>query len=109
MATKTSHKCEQCERTLSEREVARYNQEFGEWARKHPDWETRYDARDSYILYCASGVRMDCDKCAIERLQTQKNTLASKTFIERAADGGPEGFWLVAVVILGLLAFCFAR
>jgi len=52
---------------------------------------------------------MDCDKCAVERLQTQKNILANETFMDRVAAGGPEGFWLVAVVILGLLVFCFAR
>ena len=106
---KTTYKCENCDRTLTEKEVERYDSEFGEWARKHPNWETRFDARDRHYLYCASGVRMDCDKCAVERLQTQKNILANETFMDRVAAGGPEGFWLVAVVILGLLVFCFAR
>ena len=106
---KSTCKCENCDRILTQKEIDRYDREFGEWVQKHPDWETRIDARDSYYLYCASGVRMDCNRCAIERLQMQKNILANKTFMERAAEGGPEGFWLVAVVILGLLAFCFAR
>ena len=106
---KTTCKCEGCEKYLTEKEVNRYDREFGEWARKHPDWETRFDARDSYYLYCASGVRMDCNKCAIERLQLQKTILASETFMDRVAAGEPEGFWLVAGIILGLLVLCFAR
>ena len=106
---KTEHKCEGCGKYLTEIEIKRYDEEFGAWARKHPDWETQYDARDRYYLYLASGTRMDCDACAVERLQTQRSIAQSTTFMDRVAQGGPEGFWVVAVVILGILLFCFAR
>jgi hypothetical protein len=104
-----THECEHCKRILTDDELTRYAEEFGEWAKKHPGWETRLDAGDRFALYCASGVRMDCDHCAAERLMLQKQILANTTFIERVAEGGPEGFLLVALVLLGVLLLCFAR
>jgi len=102
-------RCVGCNKVLSRKEVARYYRELEEWARKHPEAYSQHDDRDESLLGYASGVWMDCDRCAVERLRGQKEMLASKTFMERVADGGPEGFWLIAVVILVILVFCFGR
>lgn len=104
----TKHVCEECGKALRESEIKRYDKEFDNWARKHPGWETRLDVRDRHYLYMASGVRLDCNGCAVERLQHQKTIIQNTTFIERASQGGPEGYWLVAVAILGMLLVCFA-
>ena len=106
---KTTHKCPTCDRILTEQELDRYEAEFENWARKHPNWETQIDARDTSLIYRASGVQMDCDECAIERLQEQEDDLESQTFLQRVAAGGSKGFWLVAVAILGLLVLYMAR
>jgi hypothetical protein len=102
-------KCVRCEKPLTKRELVRYDREMAEWAHKHPKLYAEYDERDTALLGFASGVWMDCDRCAVKRLRLQKNTLESLTFLDRVSAGGPEGFWLVAVVILGLLLLCTGR
>jgi len=103
------YECENCGCDLSDQELERYDEEFAVWARKHPGWQAGIDIRDRHEMYSLSGVRVDCNSCAVERLRLQKEIAQSTTFLERAAQGGPEGFVIVAVMIGGLLLIAFAR
>jgi hypothetical protein len=45
---KPKHRYQGCGKSLTRKDIERYNEELGVWARKHPDGESQYDARDGY-------------------------------------------------------------
>jgi hypothetical protein len=100
-------KCSACGKQLAEPEKERYFKELEAWMQAHPDWMTYIDHRDIHNPR-ETGIHSDCDPCAVKRLQFEKEMRNRETFLTRAAQGGPEGFWLVAVVILLMVVFIMA-
>src|SRR4051794_6662888 len=100
-------KCNRCGKELTDQEKERYYKELEDWMRRHPNWETQIDDREIHLSF-HTGIHHDCDACAVKRLQFEKEMKARETFFDRVAQGGPEGFWLVAVVILILVLIVMA-
>jgi hypothetical protein len=100
-------KCDSCGKKLTDQEKERYHKELEDWMRRHPGWMAHIDGREIHSSY-HTGIHHDCDTCAVKRLQFEKQIKDRESFFDGVAQGGPEGFWLVAVVILILVAIVMA-
>jgi hypothetical protein len=96
-------RCANCGRTLTDQEIRRHYHELNEWVKKHGT-----PFLDEAPIIEDSGLIRDCDRCAVERLRRTSKRDAQKTFMDRCIDGGPEGFWLIAVVLLAVMLFLVA-
>jgi hypothetical protein len=99
-------RCETCQRLLTRGENRRFYEEIEAWTQKHPtDWLDVEEISED------SGIAHDCDSCAASaarRLLFAKQREENKTFMDRVANGGNEGFILVALVILGVMVLALA-
>lgn len=93
-------KCSSCGKELTDEEKERYYTELDDWMERHPDWMTYIDDRMIHSSSVITGVYHDCDGCAVRRLRSEKEMKAREPFLARAARGGSEGWWLIAVGVL---------
>ena len=94
------NRCWSCGKLLSDEELDRHHGEIEDWAEKHPT-----PFLDDHLIAEDAGILRDCHRCAVERLRQDKRIEESRTFIERAAAGGNEGWVIAGIAFLALLLF----